>query len=336
MRTLRSLLAKAGLMFAATAVSLLALEGVLRLADYRYTPLRVQVITKWSEWRYYHAFEDRHFVYDPILIWRPRKGSPFFNEQGYRGKLLPPTKEAGTVRIFAIGDSNTLGWPGDGAPQWPMYLEQLLNQHGRRATVTNAGVYGYTSFQGLRRFKEALSFDPDVVLVSFGCNDAMRVTMSDAEFAGRGIRRNKWDEALLTTRVGQVLLAVLDKLPGRKKETLVPRVSIEEYKANLDEVIRISRARNIEIVLLTRPFTGPSPSPWWWKNFAGDYNDATLEMGSRSDVPVIDVYSHFKGCNDCFVDESHFTEKGMRQMAELIYISLAGEAMALSKKRSIQ
>src|SRR5215471_15283554 len=115
-------LPNAATMFAAVVVALLAVEGVLRLIHYQYTPLRIEVINKWSEWRYYHAYEDRHFVYDPVLIWRPREDGEFFNKQGFRGKLLGAVRDG--PRIFAIGDSNTLGWPGSGAPNWPMYLEQ--------------------------------------------------------------------------------------------------------------------------------------------------------------------------------------------------------------------
>ena len=41
-----------------------------------------------------------------------------------------------------------------------------------RFRVANAGVYGYSSFQGLRRFHELLRYHPDVVTWSFGANDA--------------------------------------------------------------------------------------------------------------------------------------------------------------------
>jgi len=313
------LAAKTGLAFAATAASLLVLEAGLRLCGYEYTPLRIEVVKKWSEWRYYHAFEDKHFVYDPVLIWRPRKGGEFFNEQGYRGRVISPVKELETTRIFAIGDSNTLGWPGHDAPNWPMYLEQILNSNGHPSVVVNAGVYGYTSFQGLRRFKEALAFHPDLVLISFGCNDAMRVTLSDADFASRRVRKKNWDQLLMSARVGQLLLAIADSLPWGQKDHLLPRVSLDEYKANLEEIIRISRERGIRTVLLTRPFTGPSPTQWWWKNFAHEYNDATIATGAQAGVPVVDIYTYFKDCSDCFVDEAHFTEKALRQMATLIY-----------------
>jgi len=314
------LLANAGLLFAALGLSLLLGEGALRLIDYQYTPLRIETIKAWSEWRYFFASsENNNFQYDPELIWRPRKGSEWFNDQGYRGKLITETKQPGAIRIFAIGDSNTLGVSGKSGPQWPAYLEQLLNENGRNATVINAGVYGYTSFQGLRRFEESLRYEPDIVLISFGCNDAVHVTMSDAEFARRKVRNNNWDQVLMQTRIGQAILNAFDSVPGRSPERLVPRVTLQEYEANLNQIIRISAARRIKVVLLTRPYTGISPSPWWWKNFAPQYNATTLEVARRVGVSGIDAYAIFKDCMDCFVDESHLTEKAMRQMARLIY-----------------
>jgi lysophospholipase L1-like esterase len=323
---LGSLLANTGLLFTALAVSVLLFEGALRLIDYQYTPLRIKTVETISEWRYYHAFEDDNFVYDPELFWRPRRGSGFFNEQGYRGNLLAEAKQPGNVRIFAIGDSNTLGWSGASGPHWPAYLEQLFAENGQNVTVTNAGVYGYTSFQGLRRFKETLKFAPDIVLISFGANDALRVTMSDAEFANRKVRSLNWDKALMRTRIGQMVLNCVDNFSNEDTKRLAPRVTLEEYKTNLNEIIRISAVRQIKAVLLTRPFYRPlaqgapqrTPFRRGW-NFAPRYNELTLELADRAGVPAVDVYSFFKGCTDCFVDEYHFSEKGMRQMAELLY-----------------
>ena len=111
MRALRDFLAKGSLVVSGMVISLLVVEVFLRSIHYNYSPLRIEVINKSSEWRYYHAFEDKQFVYDPFLIWRPRKGglpplAATFNEQGYRGKEIPVVKKPRSFRIFAVGDSN--------------------------------------------------------------------------------------------------------------------------------------------------------------------------------------------------------------------------------------
>src|SRR5262249_13213324 len=218
-------LKKVFLALASVVVALVVFEIFLRLIDYNYTPLSIQLEEKtkkeWSEWRDYHAFQDKRFAYDPYLIWVPRKDIPGFNAQGYRGKELSPEKAEGSYRIFAIGDSNTLGWVEENSPNWPRYLEELLAEKDDRYTVVNAGVYGYTSFQGLRAFKQALRYEPDMVLISFGCNDGMRVTVSDANYASRP----RLDKVLCKSRVGQLLLSCSDKLSPRR-DGLGPRVSV--------------------------------------------------------------------------------------------------------------
>jgi lysophospholipase L1-like esterase len=322
MKLLRRSLGPITLIFIVVLGMLLIFEGVLWVIDYRYTPLRIK-LQKSSDWRQYHAFEDRNFIYDPELIWRPRPSSGIFNEQGYRGESLATERQPLPARIFAIGDSNTLGWAGKDGPNWPKYLEDRLNEGGLPSVVINAGVYGYTSYQGLQRFKETLVFSPDIALISFGANDAHRTLMSDAEFASRGIREDRWDKVLVKFRLGQMVLAAFDNYSGANKETLIPRVSVEEYEHNLREIIRLAREHHIRVVLLTRPFIGSSPNALWWKNFAAEYNAATMKLAARENVPVIDVYSYFRNCEACFADESHFTEKGMHMAAEIVYRKIA-------------
>ena len=317
--TLSNRLKKVFLALASVIVALIVFEIFLRLIDYDYTPLSIQLEEKtkkeWSEWRDYHAFQDKHFTYDPYLIWVPRKDIPGFNAQGYRGKELSPEKAEGSYRIFAIGDSNTLGWVEENSPNWPRYLEELLAEKDDRYTVVNAGVYGYTSFQGLRVFKRALHYEPDMVLISFGCNDGMRVTVSDARF----LNRTRWDTILCKAKLGQLLLECADKVFTKRMGDLVPRVDVSEYKNNLEEIIRIATDKKIKVVLLTRPFTGASPNELWWKNYAPEYNAATREVGKLNNVLVIDICSEFEGKDQYFSDEAHFTKEGHERAARIIH-----------------
>lgn len=299
------------------AASLLLVEAVLRAVGYEYTPLRIEILDK-TDWRLHHAFDQKDFVYDPVLLWRPRGGLTF-NAQGFRGPDVPSTKRAGELRILALGDSNTLGWGKRRDVSWPHFLGQTLAQVDARFTVINAGAWGYTSFQGVRRFDEALAFEPDLVLVSFGGNDAQRVVVPDATFAGSGIRRLRLDRFLHRTRVGQLVIAMADRLGSSHRDQLVPRVDLDEYRANLRRIVQTGKGRHVTVVLLTRPFIGESPFPNWWKNFAPAYNATTLEVGTQEGVPVIDVYEFFRERPELFIDESHFTEEGHHVMAGLVY-----------------
>jgi lysophospholipase L1-like esterase len=308
----------AALIVAGVLLALGSAELVLRWMDYRYTPLRIETIKRYSEWRYFHSYEDRHFMYDPNLLWRPRPGTSLFNSQGYRGRELASRKSPDEIRIFAVGDSNTLGWYGERDANWPMYLEEQLRPQYPALSVQNAGVSGYSSFQGLRRFEEALPYQPDVVIFSFGANDAMRVTMSDAEYARAGPPWLALERALLHLRFGHLFRALVDRLWSTSKPGLVPRVSVDEYRANLIGAVRHAREHNVAIVLLTRPFTGASPHPSWWKNFAPQYNDVVREVSRELNVPFIDIFEDLRDRDDLFSDESHLTEEGYRRMAGVI------------------
>src|SRR5262245_31300605 len=146
--------------------SLLIAEAFLRLGNYSYQPLKIEVMYK-SEWRIKHAFRDRHFVYDPAMIWRPKNGAPPFNSQGYRGREVALEKGTHEARILALGDSNTLGWKGLSGPNWPGYLQQLFDETTPNVTVVNAGVYGYTDFQGLERLKEEVPIETERGIIRF-------------------------------------------------------------------------------------------------------------------------------------------------------------------------
>jgi len=311
-----SLRRKVLLALAAFCLAVLTCEIVLWAINYHYAPLRIEIEGAQTDWRYKHSFGDHHFVYDPKLIWRPRKNYGVFNSQGFRGRELPEEKKPGEFRIFAVGDSNTLGWAKGGA-NWPMYLEELATAIYPGCCVINAGVWGYSSFQGRQRFRETLPYDPDMVLVSFGANDAHRVVRSDVEFAIADYR-----SPLFKTRTGQLVMAAWHRIlsGGRVycQEDLVPRVSVREYRENLTEIIETCRQRGIECVLLTRPYLDMPYHQQCWRDFAPDYRAATIELGRHYGLPVVDLYSFFRGKSEFFADESHFTAQGHWRAAECI------------------
>ena len=306
-----------GLVIASVACGVLVAELLLSIVGYEYTPMTIELAGR-SDHRAYHMFEDSHFTYDSGLLWRPKNGFDTFNDQGFRGPTLESVKPADAYRIFAIGDSNTLGWAGSDGANWPQFLTDELEASGRQLTVVNAGVWGYSSFQGVLRFRETLAYDPDMVLISFGSNDAHRVIQSDREFAASPWRMSSAYGGLARYRFGQLVVATLDRFSLREAEPVRPRVTLDEYRANLIEIIQAARSRSIEVVLLTRPYVGDIPSDTWWMNFGRDYNVATAEVAREQRVTLVDVYSVFKDRGTFFADESHFTDEGHHLAARFI------------------
>ena len=78
------------------------------------------------------------------------------------------------IRILALGDSLTQGYGVRTGMEFPAQLERVLKAKGLNVSVTNAGVSGDTSAGGLSRLDWSLNERPDVAIVEFGGNDALR------------------------------------------------------------------------------------------------------------------------------------------------------------------
>ena len=315
MSRLRRLGANLLLVTASLAGTVLLAELALRLAGYEYKPLKLAVGS--PDQRGTHMFEEDQFVYDPDLIWKPRPGHSVFNGQGFRGRELATPKPPDEVRIFTIGDSNTLGWAGERGTHWPADVQGLLDRLDGRFSVTNAGVWGYTSHQGVHRLRQVLDFEPDWVLVSFGSNDAHPVSVTDREFlAGASVGR---DLTGLAERlaVGRLVLGGL-RLRRAAAAADTHRVPLGEYRDNLRTMAEMARGAGARVAFLTRPYTGPIPAHDRWKNHAHRYNAATVEVAGELGIPVIDLYGEFKGRDALFADESHFTDEGHARAGRLV------------------
>lgn len=317
---------------AIAAISVLAFLGsaeflAAALARTRLVPFNRPLVTYHhgnpiADWRPFHITVDRHRVADPVLLWRPT-ATPPYNSRGFKGPEFAVPKPPRTFRIIALGDSNTDG-PDTG--HWPGELDRLLAAPGGPAghfEVINAGVVGYSSLQGLRRLEEVLRFAPDLILVSFGANDAHLVaTGPDKGYAApnpllaralRGLFRYK---AFLLARYIASRVSSPAAVEGR---VLQPRVSLEDYEANLRRMVALARGASARVVLLTRPYDPgrrPGAPPDSWIRRAPDYNAVPLRLGRELEVPVFDAYRLFEHAGrDAFADDSHFTPAGHAKMA---------------------
>jgi len=186
--------------------------------------------------------------------------------------------------------------------------------------VVNAGVWGYSSFQGLSRLKEILKYHPDMVIISFGANDAHMVQIADKYWAEQ---RNP----IQNLRLYLLIKSITDKIRilVYNDIELVHRVSMEDYEENFLDMINIAESNDIRIILLTRPYIyypGEKKNPLWWKTYAESYNNMTVKIANWSGVPVIDIYEMFETRDDLFIDESHFTDEGNRIMGTILYQEL--------------
>lgn len=303
----------------ALVLTLLAVEASLRLAGYEYRPLKIAAAT--GDFRAQHMFRDDNFVYDAELIWKPKAGASVFNSQGFRGDELAPGD--GHRWILAVGDSNTLGWAGEAGPHWPGDLEELLRQRDDRFRVANAGVWGYTSHQGVIRLRQMMWVHPEWVLICFGSNDEHPVDVSDRDFLTRSQGELELEHWLGSSAIGRLALGALRTTRRTGDGPATRRVPLDEYRANLREMVGIARAGGARVAIVTRPFRGPIPFQPSWKSMGHPMITATAEVAREEDVPLVDMYAWFKGRDELFSDESHFIAPGHRLAAELVLERLA-------------
>ena len=194
------------------------------------------------------------------------------NSHGFRNREFPLKKPAETYRIVCIGDSTTFGFGVDWNEAWPHRLEELLNARssGSRIEVINAGVPGYTSFQGLQYAKQLLpELQPDLVVVTFGNNDGWCWdNHTDREFARS--RRNRAGVPVLRSSRAMQLGTLWyqgrfgqpahpdrqwadDVWSYRTEPDWTPRVPMNEFAKNLSEIARLCRSANSDIVLVQWP-----------------------------------------------------------------------------------
>jgi len=151
------------------------------------------------------------FEGDPLLLWRLRPNLDHVvwdftvlstNAQHYRSDYPIGSKAPGTIRIVCLGDSVTFGyrvpvvWPDKPTEYdrawlpFPMLLEKQLQaaNPGRHIEGIAMAVPGYTTHQGLAWLQRDIdSLQPDLLIVSFGWNDA-----SFSDVADRDTIRTNW------------------------------------------------------------------------------------------------------------------------------------------------
>ncbi|MBQ16868.1 MAG: hypothetical protein CMJ65_07060 [Planctomycetaceae bacterium] len=120
---------------------------------------------------------------------------PFFgviaNRQGFReDHEIAAVKPDNEVRLLFLGDSCTFGFGVAHDQTFVAHCEDRLNEQnpGHRFECLNAGVPGYTLFQGCRVLdQEGPRVKPDVVVACFGFNDrAAWDGLGDLEHAALG------------------------------------------------------------------------------------------------------------------------------------------------------
>ncbi len=169
---LRAPAANATLAISALLLTLLAIEGVLRVGAWLSGPAP-------------HSTELADYgEYDPLLGWRKRPGAALeftrpeyrvalrINSLGLRDPERPYEAREGVRRILALGDSYLEGYTVALEATVTQRMEVLLRGRGIKLDVINGGTTGYSTDQEYLFYRsEGVRYSPSIVLLFFCLND---------------------------------------------------------------------------------------------------------------------------------------------------------------------
>jgi lysophospholipase L1-like esterase len=238
------------------------------------------------------------------------------NHEGLRGPEIPAAKRG--LRILALGDSTTFGLGVEEDQTWPAVLQRLL-QDGLPGgvEVINAGVPGYTAYQGLRYFEiRGAALRPDLVLATFGFNDADSWgSRSDFQTAWM-LRIRRWEKPLLASRLYGGLKELTRGAEPASPAAKRPRLSPREFQFALSRLRDECSARRIPLVLVIWPYANQMRSGG---NQLVIYQPLVEAFGARQGVPVVNLVNSFtERSGPLFFDHVHANPAGCRAAAEAL------------------
>jgi len=200
-----------------------------------------------------------HYTMKPGFGGEIYKTAAEINSQGFRGQEFNPEK-GDTFRVVCMGNSSTFGNGVKVEDTYPYILEQRLKgKYGEKVQVINAGVPGYSSFQGEILWSEKIAdFKPDVVVVSYGFNDRRTVPDSGWTDGGDFFRRDAKVQARMRffskSYLWRWLLHLLnldEKVP--EITGFIVRVDKDDYEANLRGIGEKVQAAGGKVLFLGVP-----------------------------------------------------------------------------------
>ncbi|MCO8120374.1 GDSL-type esterase/lipase family protein [Stieleria sp. TO1_6] len=313
-------------------------EGLLRVSGF-------QVVSDVQQMQFTFPIDDYNnnapepfLRRDRELFWTPRPGVVGHNSMGFYGPEFSQVKPEDVFRIVCLGDSCTHFGP----QSYPEITQSLLRERleNDRIEVINAGVIGYTSYQGLTLMRTRVPrWQPDVVTVYFGWND---------HWLSRGLEDKDQTGASpssIDTLLGglrSVQLAEMLTRGWRAGGSVPVRVSLQDYRENLIAIADQCDAIGSETVFLTAPHAMDLSIPEYLLT-SGEvadasqliplhqsYNAVVREVAAETDSGLIDLAAQIDQVDKLplFIDDHiHLTLAGRQYVAEQIAGQVAAEAI---------
>jgi lysophospholipase L1-like esterase len=257
---------------------------------------------------------DQFFEPDPKLFWRlranlknvkaaerlPGREYPFTASTDSAGRRRQPEVSNPRASVLFLGDSCTFGIPVNDGETVAAGVQERLE----RVQCVNAGVPGYSAFQGRLRLQDWTG-RPDIAVIAFWPNDRSTWDqLSDLEHrqlidAQRDGDFSRYQVLRLLRRLG----------PQR------PRLDETEFAEQIRGMIAVCRARSTIPVLLIWPARAQMD-----QDLAVSHQDVLRRIAREENVASVDLVPVFRSrdYNTLFADSVHATRKGYRLAAETL------------------
>jgi lysophospholipase L1-like esterase len=299
------------------------------------------------------------FEPDPDCFWRlkpnvvlpPDRGAAWggvmSNSHGMRSREVSVADAKQRQRVLCFGDSSTFAFGVGFADAWPNQLQRMLDEKQPGAVeVLNAGIPGQTTYQGRQRLtRELVKWRPNLAFITFGNNDGWRWDgRADKEHSVRSgaacvlavLNHSRAWQWLVSCREHAVRTqATRDQLQWARQatwnyfdpnETWTPRVSLDDFAANLQAMIAECRRYDCEPVLVVWPDQRQLVGRPTWRP---PYQAAMRRVAVEAGVFCLDLVPLFEQSGDWAVqrflpnDVVHLDGEGNRFVAQTVAETVA-------------
>ena len=274
---------------------------------------------------------EKLFDPDDNLFWRLRsklrniKASEKLPHAEYRFKVstddaghrLTPEPKSASQTVLFLGDSCTFGIPVNDGETFPALVQQSLP--GVRAI--NAGVPGYSAFQGRIVLDQWKGPAPAAVVITFWPNDRSAWDhLSDAEHL----------ELLAAERQGEFSRHRLTRLLRRVSPGTRPRLNDEEFAVEIRKMIAWCRGHGSRPILQVWPTQKQA-----LESVDIDRQIQLRQIASAENVTLVDLVPVVrKAANPgLFADNVHMRQSGYKLVAETLAPVIRDELRQQPPKR---
>ena len=274
-----------------------------------------------------------NFKPHPYLIYE-RERSSGINSMGIREKEIPLQKEEGEFRLLVLGDSSTDGVGVEASKRYSSILERKLSASfpGRKVTVINGGIPGYTSFSIVRLYEKRLSkYNPDALIIAIN-NDCSRGSMCSKD---RVCSMKMLP--IFSLLYKSELYLLLRKVINRQKDRIVDQrpqingrenpemnrlaVSTDDVKENYLKLINDIKARGGDNIIVVMP---RKQQVWRRSRDLQNYIQLKKQISDKEETLYVNFFDEWKDKTDAdenllFIDDLHPSEKGNALIGERLY-----------------